>query len=85
MSFKTDARRQSAGQERTALFSVAQVEVTVACPLCHELQGSPARWGSRTWNRQEITDVGRAGVVTCADCGRGFGLPEKLFQLLASV
>jgi hypothetical protein len=85
VTFKTDARGQGAGPESKAIFSVAEVEVTVACPHCAEMQGSPKRWGSRTWSRQEIMDVGYAGVVTCADCQREFSLPEKLFKLLASV
>ncbi len=85
MTFKSDSREPGAGHEDTALFSVGQIEVCVACPRCKSLQPSPARWGSRTWSREEIISVGRSGVVACADCARGFCLPEKLFNLLASV
>lgn len=85
MTFNTDCRGQGVAAQDTALFSVAKIEVTVACPQCSELQPSPRRWSSETWDRDEVTEVGPAGVVTCEGCGVKFRLPQKLFNVIAGV
>jgi hypothetical protein len=94
MTFKTDSR-QSAREpveecarkpltERTALFSVAHVEVSIACPYCAERQPSP-RDGDEFWQRDDVTETGMGGLVQCRDCKSFFGLPSKLFDIIAGV
>jgi hypothetical protein len=85
MTFKSDSRQDARepSSEREALFSVAQIEVTIACPHCSKRQPSPD--GSRTWKRDGVTRAGMGGLVQCVDCKGFFRLPVKLFDYIAGV
>jgi transcription elongation factor Elf1 len=69
--------------QRKALFSVADVWVTIACPHCNDLQQSPAGYG--IWDKAEVTTTGIGGIIQCRSCSNSFGLPSQLFNLLAGV
>jgi hypothetical protein len=84
MTFKTDAEESAreTAATRHALFSVAEVTFTIACPYRSERQTAPSD-DSDTWKKHDVARTGMGRLVQCEDCKRFFTLPPKLFDIIA--